>query len=93
LFDSLADNCVPLGSIIQQLHNEQSRWDSSGGTIKALERITDTQAANWREQQPKPVRNPCAGLDAGTECDTMTHTTIGDRDAPVQQCPQRKVAS
>jgi hypothetical protein len=92
-FDGWTDNCVPVGSIIEQLHKEQSRWDSSGGTIKALERITDTWAATYRERQPKPVLNPCAGLDADTECDTMTHTTIGDTDAPVQQCPQRKVTS
>jgi hypothetical protein len=90
-FDGWTDNCVPVGSIIEQLHKEQSRWNGSGGTIKALERITDTWAATRQERQPKPVLNPCAGLDADTECDNTFHTTIGD--VPVQPCPQRKVTS
>jgi biotin operon repressor len=92
LFDSWVDNCVSVGSIIQQLHREQSRWDSGGGTTAALERITDTQAATLKERQPKPVLNPCAGLDLETVCDTMTHTKLGSND-PVLMCPQRKVAS
>jgi hypothetical protein len=93
-FDSWADNCVPVGSIIQQLHNEQPRWDSGGGTIDALKRITDQQAATRHERQPKPVQIPCTGLDADQLCDNTFHTTIGDTDAPVvTKCPQRKVTS
>ena len=94
VFDGWSDNCVPVGSIIEQLHRDQPSWGTSGGTVAALERITDTWAATYRERQPKPVLNPCTGLDADTECDTMTHTTIGDTDAPVvTKCPQRKVTS
>ena len=89
LFDSWHDNSMSSGEIIEQLHKEHPAWNHAGGTIVALERITDTWAATYRERQPMPDLVACLGLDAGTECDTMTHTKLGS-DAPVQQCPQRK---
>jgi hypothetical protein len=92
LFDMWHDNSMSSDEIITQLQREQNSWDTSGGTMDALKRITDTWAANWRERQPKPVLIPCAGLDVETVCDTMTHTKLGSND-PVQQCPQRKVTS
>jgi hypothetical protein len=92
LFDMWHDNSMSSDEIITQLHREQNSWDTSGGTMEALKRITDTWAANWRERQPKPVLNPCAGLDVETVCDTMTHTKLGSND-PVLMCPQRKVTS
>ena len=87
LIDLTADP-VQVGVIIRQLHIEQNSWKGSGGTISALDRITQTQAATYKERQPKPVLNPCAGLDADTECDNTFHTTIGD--VPVQPCPQKR---
>ena len=92
LFDSWQDNSMSSGEIIAQLHSKQTSWDGSGGTMTALKYITDRQAANWRERQPKQVLIPCAGLAADVECDTLTHTKLGS-DEPVQPCPQRKAAS
>jgi hypothetical protein len=92
LFDSWHDNSMPSDEIIAQLHKEQASWDTAGGIVKALEIITDAYAAKWRERQPVPVINPCTGLAADVECDTMTHTKLGSND-PVLQCPQRKAAS
>ena len=92
LFDSWHDNSMSSDEIIAQLHKEQPSWDTAGGTVKALEYITDTWAATYRERQPMPVLVACAGLGTDVECDTMTHTKLGSND-PVQQCPQRKVAS
>jgi hypothetical protein len=92
LFDKWHDNSMSSGEIIAQLHKEQTSWDIAGGTVKALEYITDKWAATRHERQPKPVLIPCAGLAADVECDTMTHTKLGS-DEPVQQCPQRRAAS
>jgi len=92
LFDLWHDNSMSSSEIMGQLHKEQPTWDHAGGTIVALERITDTWAANYRERQPIPDLVECAGLAADVECDTMTHTKLGS-DEPVQQCPQRRAAS
>jgi hypothetical protein len=92
LFDSWHDNSMSSGEIIKQLHIEHPTWNHAGGTIVALERITDTWAADYRKRQPLPVLVACKGLAADVECDTMTHTKLGSND-PVQQCPQRKGAS
>jgi hypothetical protein len=92
LFDLWHDNSMSSGEIIAQMLSKQSGWDTGGGTIKALERITDTWAATRHERQPLPVLVACTGLAADVECRTGMHTKLGS-DEPVQPCPQRKAAS
>jgi hypothetical protein len=92
LFDLWHDMSASSDEIIAQLHSEQSSWDGSGGTMSALERITDTWAANRHERQPLPDPVACVGLAADVECHKGWHTKLGS-DEPVQPCPQRKAAS
>ncbi len=80
------------GQIIAQLHRDQQRWDTAGGTIPALERITDKWAATRHERQPMPVLVACVGLAADVDCHKGWHTKLGS-DEPVQPCPQRKGTS
>jgi hypothetical protein len=83
---------VERDEIIALQHRDQQRWNTAGGTIDALERITDTWAATRDERQPLPVLVACVGLAADVECYMGWHTKLGS-DEPVDECPQRKAAS
>ena len=90
--DSAADNAMPLGLVIDLVHRKAKDYLKAGGIVKAIEIEIDDYAARAPERTPKRQLVPCTGL-ADVECKNGWHTTIGDRDAPVQQCPQRKAAS